>query len=101
MLEGLVVRAPRSGRRTCGEAAKQAVVQLCLRPGVSVAGAAPVHGIKANLCVLFYSFNPGVCYVGCSAVTLATDFVSSPEMRSSKQAAGLTPSALKASNDAQ
>ena len=49
VVEGLVVRAPARGRRTYSEAAKRAVVQLCLRPGVSVAGTALAHGINANL----------------------------------------------------
>lgn len=49
VVEGLVVRAPPGGRRTYSEAAKRAVVQLCLRPGVSVASTALAHGINANL----------------------------------------------------
>jgi transposase len=49
IVEGLVVRAPVNGRRTYSETAKQALVQLSLRPGVSVAGLALAHGINANL----------------------------------------------------
>jgi len=49
VVEGLVVRAPASGRRTYSKAAKRALVQVCLRPGVSVAGTALAHGINANL----------------------------------------------------
>jgi transposase-like protein len=49
IVEGLVVRAPANGRRTDSETAKQALVQLSLRPGVSVAGLALAHGINANL----------------------------------------------------
>jgi len=49
IVEGLVVRAPPSGRRTYSETAKRALVQLSLRPGVSVAGLALGHGINANL----------------------------------------------------
>jgi len=49
VIEDLVVRAPPGGRRTYSEAAKRAVVQLCLRPGVSVASTALAHGINANL----------------------------------------------------
>jgi transposase-like protein len=49
VIEGLVVRAPERGRRTYSRAAKRALVQLCLRPGVSLAGTALAHGINANL----------------------------------------------------
>ena len=48
VVEGLVVRGPVNGRRTYSKA-KQALVQICLRPGVSVAGTALAHGINANL----------------------------------------------------
>ena len=49
LVEGLVVRGPVNGRRTYGKAAKQALVQMCLRPGTSVASTALAHGINANL----------------------------------------------------
>jgi transposase len=49
LVEGLVARSPPSGRRTYNVAAKRALVQLCQRPGVSVAGTALAHGINANL----------------------------------------------------
>ena len=49
VVEGLVVRGAVNGRRTYSKAAKQALVQICLRPGVSVAGTALAHGINANL----------------------------------------------------
>src|ERR1700722_12307478 len=49
IVEGLVIRAPANGRRTYSETAKRALVQLSLRPGVSVAGLALAHGINANL----------------------------------------------------
>lgn len=49
VVEGLVVRSPESGRRTYSKSAKRALVQMCLRPGVSVAGTALAHGINANL----------------------------------------------------
>jgi transposase-like protein len=49
IVEGLVVRAPPGGRRTYSVAAKRALVQICLRPGVSVASTALAHGINANL----------------------------------------------------
>jgi len=49
LVEGLVVRAPPGGRRTYSVAAKRALVQMCLRPGVSVASTALAHGINANL----------------------------------------------------
>jgi transposase-like protein len=48
-IEGLVVRGAINGRRTYSKAAKQALVQICLRPRVSVAGTALAHGINANL----------------------------------------------------
>jgi len=49
LVEGLVVRAPASGRRTYSKTAKHALVQICQRPGVSVASTALAHGINANL----------------------------------------------------
>jgi transposase len=49
VVEGLVVRAPAGGRRTYSAAGKRALVQSCLRPGVSVAGTALANGINANL----------------------------------------------------
>jgi transposase-like protein len=49
VVEGLVVRAPPGGRRTYNVAAKRALVQSCLRPGVSVASTALANGINANL----------------------------------------------------
>ena len=49
VVEGLVLRPPTNGRRTYDKAAKRALVQMCQRPGVSVAGTALAHGINANL----------------------------------------------------
>jgi transposase len=49
VVEGLVVRAPPGGRRTYSVAAKRALAQSCLRPGVSVASTALANGINANL----------------------------------------------------
>jgi transposase len=49
VVEGLVVRAPPGGQRTYSVAAKRALVQSCLRPGVSVASTALANGINANL----------------------------------------------------
>src|SRR5580658_2011205 len=49
VVEGLVVRAPGNGRRTYSETGKRALVQLSLRPGVSVVGLALANGINANL----------------------------------------------------
>jgi transposase-like protein len=49
IVEGLVVRAPANGRRTYSETGKRALVQISLRPGVSVAGLALANGINANL----------------------------------------------------
>lgn len=44
-----VVRRSRDGRRRYDEQAKRALVEACLRPGVSVAGMAQEHGVNANL----------------------------------------------------
>jgi transposase-like protein len=49
IVEGLVARAPTNGRRTYSETGKRALVQISLRPGVSVAGLALANGINANL----------------------------------------------------
>jgi len=49
VVEGLVMRAPAGGRRTYNVGAKRALVQICMRPGVSVASTALAHGINANL----------------------------------------------------
>lgn len=49
LVEGLILRSGVNGRRTYSLAAKRALVQLCNRPGVSVAGMALAHGINANL----------------------------------------------------
>jgi transposase len=49
LVEGLILKPATNGRRTYSLAAKRALVQLCDRPGVSVAGMALAHGINANL----------------------------------------------------
>ena len=49
VVEGLVMRGAVNDRRTYSKSAKQALVQMCLRPGVSVADTALAHGINANL----------------------------------------------------
>jgi transposase len=65
MVEGLVVRSPPSGRRTYSMPAKRALVQLCLRPGVSVASTALAHGINANLLRRWMvQFGPGSRFRG-------------------------------------
>lgn len=65
IVEGLVVRAPASGRRTYSVAAKRALVQICLRPGVSVASTALTHGINANLLRRWMvQYGPGVRSAG-------------------------------------
>jgi transposase len=46
---GLVLRRKRDGRRIYSASHKRAIVEQCLRPGVSVAGIALAHGINANL----------------------------------------------------
>jgi len=48
-VEGVIRRPATNGRRTYSLAAKRALVQLCSRPGTSVAGVALAHGINANL----------------------------------------------------
>jgi transposase len=49
LVQGLILKPATNGRRTYSLAAKRALVQLCDRPGVSVAGMALAHGINANL----------------------------------------------------
>jgi transposase len=44
-----VIKRRRNGRRVFSAAHKDAIVQQCLQPGVSVAGIALAHGINANL----------------------------------------------------
>ncbi|MCP1907256.1 MULTISPECIES: transposase [unclassified Bradyrhizobium] len=39
----------RNGRRRYGPASKQQLVEVCLRPGGSLAGLALQHGVNANL----------------------------------------------------
>jgi transposase len=45
----LVVGRKRDGRRCYDPEAKRELVEVCLRPGISVAGMALAHGINANL----------------------------------------------------
>jgi transposase len=49
LVQGLIVKPGAHGRRTYSRKAKQALVELCKAPGVSVAGLALAHGINANL----------------------------------------------------
>lgn len=49
LLQRLVVGSKRDGRRRYDKQAKAELVQACLKPGVSVARVALVHGINANL----------------------------------------------------
>jgi transposase len=49
LVEGLILKPGAKGRRTYSLAAKRALVELCNRPGLSVAGMALAHGINANL----------------------------------------------------
>jgi transposase len=63
LVEGLVLKPAINGRRTYSVAAKRALVQLCSRPGTSVAGMALAHGINANLLrrwMVQYSATPSV-----------------------------------------
>jgi transposase len=68
LVEGLILKPGSNGRRTYSVAAKRALVELCNRPGISVAGMALAHGINANLLrrwMVQYSPTPSV-----SAVTV-------------------------------
>jgi transposase len=47
--EHLVIRKKRDGRCVYSREGKRALVAACLRPGVSVAGIALVHGVNANV----------------------------------------------------
>jgi transposase-like protein len=49
IIAGLVVSRKRDGRNVYNAQAKRALVQACLRPGVSVARMALLHGLNANL----------------------------------------------------
>ncbi|MGH7471938.1 MAG: transposase [Longimicrobiales bacterium] len=44
-----VIRARRDGRRKFDEQSKRALVEACLKPGVSVARMAQTYGVNANL----------------------------------------------------
>ena len=63
LVEGLVLKPGSNGRRTYSVAAKRALVELCNRPGISVAGMALAHGINVNLLrrwIVQYSPRPSV-----------------------------------------
>jgi transposase len=47
--EHLVIRKKRDGRCVYSREGKRALVAACLRPGVSVAGIALLHGVNANV----------------------------------------------------
>ena len=49
LVAGLVAKQGSKGRRTYNAAAKQALGELCSRPGVSVSRLALTHGVNANL----------------------------------------------------
>jgi transposase len=49
IIAGLVVSRKRNGRCVYSTQAKHALVEACLRPGVSVARIALTHGVNANL----------------------------------------------------
>lgn len=49
IIAGLVVSRKRDGRSVYSAQAKRALVQACLRPGVSVARMVLLHGLNANL----------------------------------------------------
>src|SRR5260221_12645030 len=49
IIPGLVVSRKRNGRCVYSAQAKAALVEACLRPGVSVARLALTHGVNANL----------------------------------------------------
>jgi transposase len=48
-LSEMVVKRQRDGRRRFDPQAKRALIEACLKPGVSVAGLALEHGVNANL----------------------------------------------------
>lgn len=85
LVEGLVVRGPVNGRRTYSKGAKQALVKMCLRPGVSVASTALAHGINANLLrrwMTQYAPGPGGDGGASSGVSLLPVSTTPPEVRS-------------------
>lgn len=49
IIAGLVVSRKRNGRCVYSMQAKRALVEACLRPGISVARMALIHGLNANL----------------------------------------------------
>jgi transposase-like protein len=49
LVAGLVAKQGSKGRKTYNVAAKQALGELCSRPGVSVSRLALTHGVNANL----------------------------------------------------
>lgn len=49
LIEGLILKPGNHGRRTYSKPAKRALVELCKKPGASVAALALAHGINANL----------------------------------------------------
>ena len=49
LVDGLILKPATNGRCTYSKTAKQALVELCKQPGVSVAALALAHGINANL----------------------------------------------------
>ena len=49
IIAGLVVSRKRNGRCVYSVQAKRALVEACLRPGISVARMALIHGLNANL----------------------------------------------------
>jgi transposase len=49
LVAGLVAKQGSKGRRTYNANAKQALGELCSRPGVSVSRLALTHGVNANL----------------------------------------------------
>jgi transposase len=48
LVEGLILKPATNGRCTYSRTAKQALVELCKQPGVSVAALALAHDINAN-----------------------------------------------------
>lgn len=48
-IEGLIVGHKSDGRCVYSKAGKQALIQACLQPGVSVAASALANGVNANL----------------------------------------------------
>ena len=75
-IAGLVIDRKRKGRNVYSARAKRALVEACMRPGVSVAKMALTHGVNANLLRKWIRThvgeNPGAPQSGTGALTAMT-----------------------------